>query len=203
MPKSPVKRLDEDRSGFTLHTGRGIQVQAGWVIVATGYEAEQFLVRRLAQLKNSYALVTEPLPEDAPLWPDGCLIWETARPYLYARTTRERRIIIGGEDDDFYSPARRERRLKAKAERLHRKLRRLQPQLDTEIGYSWAGTFGETKDGLAYIGPKPGQERLLFALGYGGNGITYSVQAARLLTAQILGPSAQDRADLDIFRLNR
>ena len=26
------------------------------------------------------------------------------------------------------------------------------PRLDLEVSYTWAGTFGETKDGLAYIG---------------------------------------------------
>lgn len=201
--RTTVTQLEEGRSGWTLHTDRGPKVQAGWVIVATGYEAEQFLGHRLARLKNSYALATEPLPEDTELWPTGCLIWETARPYLYARTTPDRRIIIGGEDDPFHSPERRERRLKSRAQRLHKALGQLQPQLDTEIAFSWAGTFGETKDGLAYIGPQPGKKRLLFALGYGGNGITYSVQAARLLTAHILGADAQDRADLNIFRLDR
>lgn len=202
--RTEVTRLDEEKSGgFTLYTSRGAKVRSSWVIVATGYEAETFLGQRLAQLKNSYALVTEPLPPEAELWPHGCLLWETARPYLYARTTSDRRIMVGGEDDDFHSPALRQRRLGSKAKRLHQKLGKLQPQLQTEIAFGWAGTFGETKDGLAYIGPKPDQERLLFALGYGGNGITYSVQAARLLTAHILGPTEQEQADLDIFRLNR
>lgn len=204
VDRTEVTRLDEERGGgFTLHTDRGAKVRAGWVIVATGYEAETFLGQRLAQFKNSYALVTEPLPPEAELWPTGCLLWETARPYLYARTTPDRRILIGGEDDDFHSPALRQRRLASKTKRLHKQLNKLQPQLKTEVAFSWAGTFGETKDGLAYIGPKPGQERLLFALGYGGNGITYSVQAARLLTAHILGASQQEKDDLDIFRLNR
>lgn len=70
---------------------------------------------------------------------------------------------------------------------------------ELETAFAWAGTFGETKDGLAYIGPQPGS-RLLFALGYGGNGITYSVQAARLLTAHILG---EPTPDLELFRLDR
>jgi glycine/D-amino acid oxidase-like deaminating enzyme len=43
-------------------------------------------------------------------------------------------------------------------------------------------------------------ERLLFALGYGGNGITYSVQAARMLTELILG---RPDPDMNIFRLDR
>lgn len=196
--RTRVTRLDEDRRGFTAHTDRGFRVRSRWVLVAAGYEAEQFLGKRLAQLKNSYALATEPV--DAPLWPTGCLIWETARPYLYVRTTADGRVIVGGEDDDFHSPARRERALNGKARRLEKKLKKVLPHLPLETAFAWAGTFGETKDGLAFIGPKYGNSRFLFALGYGGNGITYSVQAARMLTAQIQG---RPDPDMRIFRLDR
>lgn len=194
--RTVVTRLDEERGGFVAHTDRGPKVRAQHAIIASGYEAEQFLGRRLASLKNSYALASEPLPQDP--WPEGCLIWETARPYLYARTTADGRVIVGGEDDDFHSPARRTRALERKQQRLERKINKLLGQ-ELETAFAWAGTFGETKDGLAYIGSQPGS-RLLFALGYGGNGITYSVQAARLLTAHVLG---EPTPDLDIFRLDR
>lgn len=196
--RTRVTTLDEDRRGFTAYTERGFKVRARWVLVASGYEAEQFLGKRLAQLKNSYALATEPVDQE--VWPTGCLIWETARPYLYARTTTDGRVIVGGEDDDFHSPARREKALNGKARRLEKKLEKLLPHLQLETAFAWAGTFGETKDGLAFIGPKQKNSRLLFALGYGGNGITYSVQAARMLTAHIQGESDPD---MHIFRLDR
>ncbi|RJF71629.1 FAD-binding oxidoreductase [Deinococcus cavernae] len=196
--RTRVMRLDEDRHGLSAHTERGFKVRARWVLVATGYEAEQFLGKRLAQLKNSYALASEPLEDE--FWPSGCLIWETARPYLYARTTADGRVIVGGEDDDFHSPARRERALAGKARKLERKLEKLLPHLHLETAFAWAGTFGETKDGLAFIGPKHQNAHLLFALGYGGNGITYSVQAARMLTAHIQGHTDPD---MTIFRLDR
>lgn len=202
--RTEVTRLEHGNAGLTLHTDRGAKVQADWVIVACGYEAGRFLGRQPAALKNSYALATEPLPDGAEPWPGSCLLWETARPYIYARLTPERRIVIGGEDDPFHSPARRERRLKAKAQRLHKRLSRMFPALNTEVAYAWAGTFGETADGLAYLGPDPGANpRVLYALGYGGNGITYSVQAARLLAAHIHGADAQERADLALFSLGR
>ncbi|THF83561.1 FAD-binding oxidoreductase [Deinococcus sp. KSM4-11] len=196
--RTTVERLDEGRTDFTAHTDRGAKVHAKYVIVATGYEAETFLGRRLAQLKNSYALATEPVGREP--WTGACLIWETARPYLYARTTADGRVVVGGEDDPFNSPAKRERSLPAKQRRLERKLERLLPDLELEVAFAWAGTFGETKDGLAYIGPKTTGSRLLFALGYGGNGITYSVQAARMLTAYVQG---RPDPDMEIFSLNR
>ncbi|WP_034385742.1 FAD-binding oxidoreductase [Deinococcus sp. YIM 77859] len=198
--RTEVTELEATQNGYVAHTARAARVQARRVVVAAGYEAERFAGQRLARLKNTYALVTEPLPEAQKPWPTSCLIWETARPYLYARTTAEGRILIGGEDDDHHSPARRDRRLPAKQRRLERRLEKLLPGLKTEVAFAWAGTFGETPDGLAFIGPQPGNPCLLFALGYGGNGITYSVQAARLLTDHLLGRPAPD---LRLFRLDR
>ena len=52
---------------------------------------------------------------------------------------------------------------------------------------AWCGTFSSTKDGLPYIGPWPGDKRMLFALGYGGNGITFSMIAAQILANIIQG----------------
>jgi len=62
------------------------------------------------------------------------------------------------------------------------------PRIDLEVSYTWAGTFGETKDGLAYIGQTPEFPHAYFALGYGGNGITtFSVIAAKIITDLHLG----------------
>lgn len=198
--RTEVTQLEESASGYTASTDRVACVRASYVMVAAGYEAERFAGRRLAQLKDTYALVTEPLAEGQAPWPTGCLLWETARPYLYARTTRDGRILIGGEDDDHDNPVRRDRVLPDKQHRLQDRLSALFPHLKTEVAFAWAGTFGETQDGLALIGPQPGHPRLLFALGYGGNGITYSVQAARMLTDHLLGRAVPD---LRLFRLDR
>ena len=49
-------------------------------------------------VSSSWAIATAPQPQN--IWNDGALIWEDAKDYLYARTTRAGRIIIGGEDSD-------------------------------------------------------------------------------------------------------
>jgi glycine/D-amino acid oxidase-like deaminating enzyme len=57
-----------------------------------------------------------------------------------------------------------------------------------ELAYAWGGTFGESKDSLPYIGAHPrGDSRVLYALGYGANGIPFSAIAAEVLTAKVLG----------------
>ncbi|WP_229717408.1 FAD-dependent oxidoreductase [Parapedobacter defluvii] len=52
---------------------------------------------------------------------------------------------------------------------------------------AWCGTFSSTDDGLPYIGPWSGRKRMFFALGYGGNGITFSMIAAQLIKNKLKG----------------
>jgi glycine/D-amino acid oxidase-like deaminating enzyme len=90
--------------------------------------------------------------------------------------------------------------LKRKTAWLVRRFGAMFPGAEFEAAYAWAGTFGETKDGLAYIGPNPEWPNAYFALGYGGNGITMSVVAARLITDHYLG---RENPDAEIFRFGR
>lgn len=168
-----------------VHTDRG-RIRAKHAIVAAGYEAEHFLPTPVAKLHSTFALVTEPVAAFHG-WKHRCLIWYSARPYLYMRTTSDNRVIVGGEDIPFRNPTHRDARLAGKAKTLIDKARHLFPRIEMEIAYAWAGTFGETKDGLAYIGAHPkGDPRVHFALGYGGNGITFGAIAADVLTAAVL-----------------
>jgi glycine/D-amino acid oxidase-like deaminating enzyme len=79
---------------------------------------------------------------------------------------------VGGEDDPFRNPERRDRLLEKKTDRLAERFREMFPGIDLKVDYRWAGTFGETKDGLAYIGSVRQMPRCYFALGFGGDGIT-------------------------------
>ena len=58
--------------------------------------------------------------------------------------------------------------------------------LPVEPAFAWAGTFAETADGLPWFGASDEHgPRVLFAMAYGGNGITYSMLGAGLLRALI------------------
>lgn len=186
-------------AGTTSETDGGFKVSAGHVVFATGYESVEFLPRRVATLKSTFAFVSEPLPSFEGWW-EQCLIWETARPYLYLRTTPDGRAIVGGEDISFRDPAHRDRLISKKTEKLAACFREMFPKIDLKVAYPWAGTFAETKDGLAYIGSIPDFPRYLFALGFGGNGIIYGAIAAEIIRDQLLGrPNAAAR----LFRFDR
>ncbi|WP_332913441.1 FAD-dependent oxidoreductase [Algoriphagus boritolerans] len=68
-----------------------------------------------------------------------------------------------------------------KAEKLVNKLEEIMPEVNFIEDFSWGGTFGTTKDGLPYIGKSPEFENTLFVLGFGGNGITFSVQGMEMI----------------------
>ncbi|MBN8480414.1 MAG: FAD-dependent oxidoreductase [Xanthomonadales bacterium] len=171
--------------GLDLRTDRGHRLRCRHVIVACGYESQAWIPQRVAANRSSYALVTEPL-RSMPAWLARTMIWESARPYLYVRATRDHRLVIGGEDDRIDIPLRRDARVPGKAATLLRRLARWLPDLELEPGFAWAGTFAETADGLPFFGPHPALDRrILFAMAYGGNGIVYSVIGAGLLRATI------------------
>ena len=184
--RSRVEDIQAGPRGVTLRTADGATVRAGHAVMATGYAAQQWLRRRVARTRSSYAFVTDPVDRDALGALRRTLLWESARPYLYLRTTADDRLLVGGEDDAVDMPARRDRRVDAKAHKLCRKLGKLFPELPLAPAYAWAGTFAETGDGLPFFGPHAQHgPRLHFAMAYGGNGITYSILGAGLLRALV------------------
>ena len=190
----------EPRSrGIRIKTDTGHIVHASHVVFATGYESQEFVRRKIVQLKSTFALASEPVGA-FPGWWKQCLIWETARPYLYLRTSNDGRILVGGEDVPFRDPERRDRMVDKKTGRLEKRFHRLFPQIGLRVDYRWAGTFGETKDGLAYIGQIRQWPRCYFALGFGGNGITYSAIAAEIICKALKGGR---HPDAHLFEFDR
>lgn len=184
--RTAIKTVQADENGVTLYTADGYRINARKVICAAGYEAGDFLPKQVMDLNSTYALVTAPLPPDV-LWKKQCLIWETARPYFYLRTTSDNRIIIGGQDVKFKNAALRDSLMDKKTRKLLEQFAELFPYIPAEPEFTWCGTFSETKDSLPYIGLYPGIKNVYYALGYGGNGTTYSQIAAEVIRNMLKG----------------
>jgi glycine/D-amino acid oxidase-like deaminating enzyme len=197
--RTEVTKIASQEQGVQLTTDRGVKISAHKMVFATGFETQTYLKQQVADLNSTYALVTEPV-SDARSWVDH-LLWEAARPYFYLRTTEDGRLMMGGLDEPFRNPALRDRLIERKSAKLLKTFTGFYPSHPApEIAFAWAGTFGETKDGLAYIGVSPEAPHDYFALGYGGNGITYSMIAARIIAdlhQGIPNPDAQ------LFRFER
>jgi len=162
-------------------------IEAKHVVLATGYVMPDFVPSDLHKVVSSWAIATPPQPQGA-LWRDEALIWEASEQYNYARTTVDHRIIIGGEDSDtIVEPDVRDELMPAKAKVLLGKLKALWPKAEAIAEYVWSGAFGTTRDGLPLIGAVPHHPRVHAAYGYGGNGITFSYLASRIIAASIAG----------------
>lgn len=195
-----VTRRSVSRHGAVLRTDRAAIIRAGEIVVASGYEAEPLLPGWVTQLQSTFVGVTAPAPPSRGWPPGGCMIWDTREAYLYLRTIADGRVLIGGYDEPFRDSRRRDRVLPRKAGALARRLRELFPDLGTEFEYTWAGTFATTVDGLPVIGRHPRMPRTHFALGYGGNGITFSLIAAEIIPASLKG---EIDPDADVFGFAR
>jgi len=198
--RTVVSGIEASNHGVELTTGDGCRIQARKVVFATGYETPEYLDQRIVKLTSTFALATAPVDGFDGWGEDQCLIWETARPYFYARTTRDGRIIMGGADRPYATAHRQDKLLSRQTSRLRSQFTRLFPRIPIDVDWSWGGTFGETKDGLPYIGTVPQFPHGYFALGYGGNGITFSLIAADLLLDLFL---ERRNPDLKIFRFDR
>jgi glycine/D-amino acid oxidase-like deaminating enzyme len=159
-----------------------------------------FVTSDLHSIASSWAIATaRQTPEK--LWREGLLIWEASKNYIYARTTSDNRVIIGGEDDsNIIEQDERDRLMPEKAKLLSKKLSMLWPSVAPEPSFGWSGVFGKTKDGLPLIGSVPKHARILAAYGYGGNGITFSFLASRMIGSLIAG---EKKSWFDDFALDR
>lgn len=172
--------LKNKKSNYILTSGN-CKVHYKKIIFCTGYESVQMLKEKIAKLFYTYACVSErgiKLPGAL----KNMLVWDTGAPYFYFRCTDDDRLVIGGEDSScnfsFFQQHIKER----KSIKLQSRIEQVLKNVSFIEDFSWAGKFGSTKDGLPYIGKSPEFDKALFALGFGGNGITFSIQAMRIIT---------------------
>jgi glycine/D-amino acid oxidase-like deaminating enzyme len=201
--RSRVNRIVRARHHVTVITDRG-SVQADQVVIATGYATPYFkpLAGRF-RMMNTYVVTTRPLnvSERRRLGLDQVMLWDMERPYHYARWTDDHRLMLGGADRPQLPDRRRAPALRDCAQSVLEHFTALYPALaDVDAEYAWEGLFAATRDGLPYIGPHRRYPRHLFALGYGGNGMTFGFLAATLLLDWYRGKRTSDH---DLFSFSR
>ena len=173
----------EVKKGFNLVTTKtGQKIKAQKIIYAIGYESAHLIKEKFVDLKSTFAMVSE-IDEKGSEKLNNTLFWNTSDPYLYMRTTSDGRVLIGGGDEDFRDPEKRDAMIDKKEKEILRDLKDLLPNYHFYTDFTWAGTFGETKDGLPYIGEHKDFPNSYFVLGFGGNGITFSVTGMEMASA--------------------
>ncbi|CUA80236.1 NAD(P)/FAD-dependent oxidoreductase [Anoxybacillus suryakundensis] len=172
------KKLEQHMA--TCYTKNGYSIRARKVIFAAGYETLEVKQEKKALLVSSYAVITNRI-EDFSSWYKRTLIWETARPYVYMRTTADNRIIIGGLDENTAYADDRDAKLMHKKERLIEEFHRLFPNIHVVPEFYLAAFYGGTHDGLPMIGVYDSFPNCYFVYAYGDNGTVYSTVLAQIL----------------------
>lgn len=174
-------------------------IEAHHVIHCTGYESVNTLSKKIVDLKSTYAMASE-VTKDFPAALENHIFWDTSTPYSYFRGTSDKRIIVGGGDVKFKNAKARDALMNKKWDYLCKKMEESFPEVHFKPDYIWAGTFGETSDGLPYIGRPNPEINEHYVLGFGGNGITYSVMA---MDAIVNSLNHQPHRYLNDYRFDR
>lgn len=173
--------------GYNLITvDSGYQIKAKKIIYCIGYESKNLIKEKFVDLKSTYAIVSE-IDKKKFRNITNTLVWNTDKPYIYMRTTDDGRVLIGGGDEDFYDAKKRDAILDKKEKEILRNLQKIKSDYHFYTDFVWAGTFGETKDGLPYIGEHENFKNSYFVLGFGGNGITFSVTGMEMASLFMKG----------------
>ncbi|MDR4951351.1 FAD-dependent oxidoreductase [Chryseobacterium sp. ES2] len=172
--KTEMVKVEEHRGFNVITVDSGFEIKAKKIIYCIGYESKNLLKESFVNLKSTYAVVSE-IDEEKFKNISSTLVWNTDDPYLYMRTTDDGRLLIGGGDEDFYDAEKRDAILHKKENEILKNLNKIKPDYHFYTDFVWAGTFGETKDGLPYISEHENFKNSYFVLGFGGNGITFSI----------------------------
>jgi len=201
--RSVVKKVRPGQKHVEVVVEGGL-VRAQTVIVCTGLATAEFgPLRRHFKRREKYLVLTERLPAAMrrQLGGRGLTIGDTASPRHQIRWTPPDRLIVTGGDRDETPARQRDAVCVQRTGQLMYELLTMYPAISgLQPEYGWDAPYGETRDGLAYIGPHRNYPRHLFALGGGGGSIAGAFLAARLLARAASG--APDKGD-EVFGWTR
>lgn len=180
-------------------TKYGNKIIAKKVVIATGYDTDEFTQRNFGVKTITYNVVTKPLDEKIKL--PRVLIRDNNDPYNYFRTTEDNRIIAGGEDIPFIEPNFTEGKADEKYRILEDRLKTIyKASKNVEIDYKYCGAFCSSQDNLGFIGKEPKHDYLWYCLGYGANGILFAILGGMFLSKLYKGETDEN---LHLFRVDR
>lgn len=190
--------------GTTLETARpgsrhvevavaGGVVRSDRVIVTTGVATAEYKpLRRHFKRRETYLVLTDVLPPALrrQLGRRTATLADTRQPHHRIRWTNDDRILIAGADQDETPERTRRAVLVQRTGQLMYELLTMYPAISGLLpAYGWEIPYGETADGLMYIGAHRNYPRHLFALGGASDSI-----AGAFVAARVLARAARDNA---------
>lgn len=182
----------ETRAGVHHLRTPGGTVRARAVGIATGaYTAPNLhpgLTNRVMPVLSN-SVVTRPLTEDelaATNFLTHEAITDTRTLRHYYRLLPDMRVQIGSRSAITGADAGRDAHYRLLLEGLYRKF---PPLTDIQIDYSWWGWVDVSHDMMPRVVQPDPTQRVFYALGYGGNGVSFSAHAGRRMAERIAGLS--------------
>ena len=182
---------DKEQDRMIVSTKNGYSIQARHVIFAAGYEGMEIKKEKKASFVSTFTVTTNQVG-DLSSWYNRTLIWETARPYIYMRTTQDNRIIIGGLDDNTNYPEDRDSKLIHKKNKLIEELNKRFPTINAQAEYYLSAFYGGIVDGIPIIGKYKEYPNCHFLFAFGDNGTVYSQLLAKIIVEELVDGNSPD-----------
>ena len=166
------------KDSYKLITNYGIEIKFKKIICTTGYNTALFTKKELCTKFVSYTITSEKLKDK--LWQNCELLQDNSTPYHYMRLSDDNRLIIGGEDTLLKGDKIKGKKAEKKYKKLKKYAQNMFPELEmTNFEYEFCGLFSSTSNNLSIVGTLEEDDGIFYNLGYGANGILYSVYGAQ------------------------
>jgi glycine/D-amino acid oxidase-like deaminating enzyme len=188
--RSPVTNVVVAKKDVEIGLDGGT-LRARTVVIATGTATALFKpLRRHFKPREAYMALTEPLPAAMrrQLGDPSLAIRDTRIPPRRLCWTADDRVIASGADQTVPPARMREPVIVQRTGQLMYELLTMYPVISgLKPEYGWEVAYGETSDGLMYIGPHRNYPRHLFALGGTPHSATGAFLSARILLRALQG----------------
>jgi glycine/D-amino acid oxidase-like deaminating enzyme len=201
--RTSATRVRPGRNDVEITTDRGV-LRAQTVVVATGSATDEFKpLRRHFTRRDGYAVLTAPVPATVrrQLFASRVALADTHEPRHRIRWTDDDRLVVTGADQPEVAGRRRDAAVVQRTGQLMYELLTMYPAISGLMPeYGWDVSYGDTADGIMYIGPHRNYPRHLFALGGRRDSVTGSFLSARLIVRALRGET--EKADA-VFAFTR
>lgn len=195
-----VVRIEYFENDIILTTVYGYKIKTKKIIIATGYDINLFTKLNLgAKMSTTFNIATTPI-NDLNVMLDNYVFRDNDNIYHYFRTTKDKRILFGGEDINFLNDINNEDLCEKQYTKLEQMLKQMFRNYNFDVEYKYCGAFATTPDNLGFIGKDPQHTNQWYCLGYGANGILFAVLAGIMLSDLYAG---KEDDDLKLFNITR
>lgn len=199
-----IKDIKCNYDNVVCTTNNKFKIQADKLIFASGIETLKYIKTNIVELYKDFSIVTKPLTQLSKV-DTSYVIKDMCEPRHYLRFTKDNRIIYTGENMKICPKMASEKYMKNlsndKYSRLNSCLNKLLHNIDScEIDYAYNGTYADTIDSLPIIDEIEDMPNCLCNLGFGSNGIIFSIIGAKILKDAVKGLYTKD---MKMFRIKR